>query len=99
MSRSLRKHRRREQRAGFTLIELLVVIAIIALLIAMIVPVLGRARETAREVACASNLRQWGLGVAAYYADNRDKLLRSTQHWPGSYVYPAHMYETPNPNA
>jgi prepilin-type N-terminal cleavage/methylation domain-containing protein/prepilin-type processing-associated H-X9-DG protein len=54
---------------GFTLIELLVVIAIIALLAAILFPVFGRARESARRASCQSNLKQWGLGFQMYTQD------------------------------
>jgi prepilin-type N-terminal cleavage/methylation domain-containing protein len=51
---------------GFTLIELLVVIAIIAVLAGLILPILARARESARRTSCASNLKQIGAGLNMY---------------------------------
>ena len=65
---------RGSRRAAFTLVELLVVIGIIALLISILLPSLAKARGTAMEVACSSNLRQIGQEVYLYAGSNRGRL-------------------------
>lgn len=69
-------HRQSRSRrfVGFTLIELLVVISIIALLIAILLPALGAARRSARDSSCKSNVKQLGIAIANYAAQNKDDL-------------------------
>jgi prepilin-type N-terminal cleavage/methylation domain-containing protein len=60
----------RAARKGFTLVELLIVIGIIAVLIAILMPALSAAKESARRVQCANNLKQIGAAVTMFATDN-----------------------------
>ena len=66
MTRPPRQH-------AFTLVELLVVVGIIAVLLALLLPAMNKARESARAVACASNLRQIGMGMVMYVNENKQR--------------------------
>lgn len=65
----------KKMRTGFTLIELLVVISIIALLAAILLPVLGKAKERGRQMQCAGNLRQIAVAFNNYLSENDDNFM------------------------
>ena len=66
---------------AFTLIELLVVIAIIAILAGMLMPALGKARESGLNSSCASNMKQLSAGFQIYGAGNDDWLPGASNGW------------------
>src|ERR1043166_4471698 len=62
---------------GFTLIELLVVVAIIAILAALLLPTLGKAKESAKGAQCMSNLHQIALALTSYTEDGNGAIIGS----------------------
>ncbi|HBG28546.1 MAG: hypothetical protein A2Y10_19885 [Planctomycetes bacterium GWF2_41_51] len=58
------------EKKGFTLVELLVVISIIAILLAVLMPALSKARNQAKMVICATNMRSILNAVNLWMADN-----------------------------
>ncbi len=54
---------------GFTLIELLTVIAIIAILAAILIPTVGKVRESARKAKVRTQLNQWAVAIETFRAE------------------------------
>jgi len=74
------------KKSAFTLIELLVVIVVIAILAGIALPVYGKVLERSRATTCGSNLKQLGLGIAAYLNDNDEQIFSTaaidSKFWP-----------------
>ena len=71
---------------AFTLIELLVAIAIVGILAALILPALGRGKESAKSVSCLNNLRQIGIAAQTYTMVRAAWFRRLEHGWPPSGV-------------
>ncbi len=88
-------------RRGFTLIELLVVISIISILIAILLPALGKARESSRNVKCLTALKQQGVTLQVYCNDYDDYYPYSNFDWlqlTWTYIYPGKTMTAATPN-
>ena len=91
-SQTRRSHK---QQSGFTLVEMLVVISIIAVLLSLLLPALGKARNLALQIVCASNLRSLGQGVFVYIGEYKNYPLPAGWNgpqggdWKGGYIHEA----------
>lgn len=72
---------------AFSLVELLVVLSLLSLLLGFLLPAVGKARESARRVTCASHLAQIGKCLEIY-----------SLSWKGAYYPPALGFGTPEPD-
>lgn len=80
------------RRTAFTLLELMVSVSVIGLLVALLMPIAGMMRNSAKAVSCMSSLRQWGMAAMSYAGDNRGTIIGAdtyvdgiVREWPEFY--------------
>src|ERR1051325_6057185 len=80
-------------KSGFTLIEFLALVAIIAILAALLLPVLAKAKGSARKTACTNNASQINLSIAMYADDHADAIHASTNNEAIYFTYKESIQE------
>jgi len=71
---------------GFTLVELLVALAILGTLVGLLLPALSAVRSSMKATVCAGNLRQIGVALFAYAADQEQRLPAGWNNQSSRYV-------------
>lgn len=68
---------------NFSLIELLIVVSILAILVGLLLPALFKARMSAHQVQCLSNMKQLATAFQSYLGDNNDyyPLIAPVSNW------------------
>ena len=95
---------------GFTLVELIIVIGIFSFLTALLVPVVGRAKDRSKLIICRTNLRGLALGCLTYAGENDsrlpvDKQLHNTHTdlieklYDGGHIQDSKIYYCPSEKA
>ncbi len=77
-------YRASHARRGFTLMEILAAVAIVSVLVAITLKVGNEAKLSSASVKCMSNMRQIGMAINSYAADNDNNyppIVVSTQGW------------------
>lgn len=86
----------RPRRHGFTLIELLVVVSIMALLIGLLLPALAKAKNTAKFMQCANNIKNLSVATSMYISDYQSRLpmpnWRSVDRYQAGWLYDTLTY-------
>jgi len=75
---------RRGKSTAFTLVELLIVLSILASLVMLLLPAIQVARESSRLLACKNNLRQVGIALVSFEANQKEYPTGSRNQlvWP-----------------
>jgi prepilin-type N-terminal cleavage/methylation domain-containing protein/prepilin-type processing-associated H-X9-DG protein len=85
------KDQRPRANSAFTLVELLVVIAIVGILTTLLLPVLSKTKAKALRIQCVNNLRQIGVGLQNFLANNHGYPFAITKghinsEYPGNWM-------------